>query len=424
MFRSVFLLFATIVATSTLADAPARIYAQELVDRTVAKHPELAVMVMHVTPPDSSVNVIVASNIGRIGKPADADDLSVLKSGQARGSVNKAGDRFEALMPLKDVSGRVLGVLGLVFPYKSGDDKGRLLASAESIRNELGRRISHVKNLMEPAQFDSRVPIDTYGQQLVDEALAANPDVIILALHTVPPGIGDNVIVASNIGRIGKKADDDDLDVIKTGTPKLELNETGDRFEVEQRLLDVSGDTLGAVGVVFNYKPGDDRDALHRKADQVAAFLQRHISNVKNLQEPYPYVASTAANTFAQQLVDAAMTRHPELLILCIHASTPDQADAPILGCSIGRLGKKADEDDMRVVKTGAPNLEVNAGGNRFEVEEQLHDRSGAVIGALSTVFAYKPGDDKEALHKAGDKIVSELERQIPNRAKLSEPMS
>jgi len=36
---------------------------------------------------------------------------------------------------------------------------------------------------------------------------------------------------------------------------------------------------------------------------------------------------------------------------------------------------------------------------NRFEVEMQLRDRSGKVIGAVGTVFAYKDGDDKAALH-------------------------
>src|SRR5258706_3040353 len=63
---------------------PVKIYAQELVDRTVAQHPDLRAVVMHVTPPRAAGNVIIASSIGRIGKPADADDLEVMATGKTR----------------------------------------------------------------------------------------------------------------------------------------------------------------------------------------------------------------------------------------------------------------------------------------------------------------------------------------------------
>lgn len=275
------------LALPAAAQTPPKTYAQELVDRTVARHPELLVLAMHVTPPDSADNVIIASNIGRIGKKADADDLSVVKSGKPRLSLNKAGDHFEVLMPFLDANGRQIGALGEVFAYKAGDDQAALAQKATVIRDELARRISHVKNLVEPAQFDPKVPTNTYGQSLVDQTLAANPDVVILALHVTPPGGDANEIVASNIGRIGKKADDDDMEVIRTGTPKLEMNETGDRFEVEQRLLDASGNTIGAVGVVFPYKPGDDKEARHREADRIAADLRKQIPNTAKLLEPH-----------------------------------------------------------------------------------------------------------------------------------------
>src|ERR1700686_2541451 len=63
-----------------------------------------------------------------------------------------------------------------------------------------------------------------YAQKLVDEALTKHPDVVILVMHVTPPGSAENVIVASNIGRYGKKADEDDLRVIETGKPNLEVN--------------------------------------------------------------------------------------------------------------------------------------------------------------------------------------------------------
>src|SRR5216683_887981 len=98
-----------------------------------------------------------------------------------------------------------------------------------------------------------------YGQALIDRALARHPEVATLAMHVTPPNSPDNVIIASNFGRIGKKADDDDLAVIKTGQPKAEIGKNGDRFSVELPLQDVSGDSIGALAVAFPYKTGDDK---------------------------------------------------------------------------------------------------------------------------------------------------------------------
>lgn len=108
-----------------------------------------------------------------------------------------------------------------------------------------------------------------FAQKLVDEALAKHPEVIIIAMHVIPPGKTDNEIIASNIGRYGKKADEDDMRVIETGKSNLELNKAGNHFEVEFAMKDQSDNTIGAAGVVFNYKPGDDKDQMEKTANQI-----------------------------------------------------------------------------------------------------------------------------------------------------------
>ena len=268
------------------AQTPAKSYAQQLIDQAVAKHHEVLVLMMHVTPPDSTDNVVIASNIGRLGKKADDDDLGVIKTGVPKLEVNKTGDRFEVELPLRDASARTIGALGVVFPYKTGDDQAKLQKKAEEIRGELARRISHVANLVEPAQFDASVPTNTYAQKLVDEALDKHPEVLILAMHVTPPNSSQNVIIASNIGRIGKKADEDDLGVIKTGEPRLEVNTTGDRFEDELVLQNRSGKTIGALGVVFAYKEGDDKSKLQKKAEQIRNELRLKIAALEKLFQP------------------------------------------------------------------------------------------------------------------------------------------
>jgi hypothetical protein len=416
------IILAAAIATGAQARASEPTYAQYLVARALAHHAELLGLTMHVTPPGGKENVIVASNIAALGKPADADDLRVIRSHKPFVEVSKSGDRLTVELPLLDASRRTVGALGVQLAYEAGADKSSLEARAGAIRDELARRISHVANLLEPASYDARVPLNNYGQQLVDNMVAAHPEIQILALHATIPHTDDNVIVASNIGRIGKKGDEDDLRLIKTEKPNLEVNSEGNRFEVELVLRDVSGTNIGAVGVVYGYKAGDDKSRLQGQAELVQAALSRRISNPGNLFEPAPYVPNPPTAGIAQQLVDAALDKHRELLILALHVQPPGAPDVVIIASNIGRIGKKADEDDMGVIRTGKPILEVNEAGNRFEVELVLLDSAGRNIGALSSVFAYKAGTDREALHHQAEKIRDELRAQLPSLGKLFEP--
>jgi hypothetical protein len=91
------------------------------------------------------------------------------------------------------------------------------------------------------------------------------------------------VIIASNIGRIGKKADEDDLRVINQGTSNLEVNKAGNHFEDELPLLDQNGNRIGAVGIVFNYKAGDDKQKLAREAEAVRDEMAKQIPSKQKL---------------------------------------------------------------------------------------------------------------------------------------------
>ena len=298
--RTLLILTALAMGTTAIGKPSDTIYAQELVNRLISNHPDVAAIALYVKRPESPDTSIIASNNGRIGQKADAQDLKVVTTGVPILGVTESGKRVQVEVVLKDANLRSIGALRIEFPYKQGGDKDAFRRRAEGIRDELARRISHVANLLEPAQFDTGIPTRTYGQSLVDKALARHPKVVILALHATPAKSSENVIVASNIGRIGKKADEDDMHVIATGEDKLELNETGDRYEVEQTLADVSGLTIGAVGVVFAYSKGQDTAPLQSEAKAVKAELSRRISNVSNLLEPFPFDARYSADSYAQ----------------------------------------------------------------------------------------------------------------------------
>jgi hypothetical protein len=273
------LLFATTIYAQ---EPPAKNYAQSLIEQALAKHPEVVTLAMHVTPPNSQDNVIIASNFGSLGKKADEDDLGVLKTGRPKMEVGKKGDRFSVELPLQDVSHDTIGVLAVAFPYKNGDNKTKFLKQAEKIRDELGRRITNAGNLLEPFPY-SQIPTNTYAQQLVDDTMAKHPELQILALHVTPPSSGNNVILASTIGRIGKKGDEDDLKVIETGEPLLEVHISGKRFEVELQLHDRTGKTIGAMSAVYAYKPGDDKAAFRQQAETLRAEIEQQIPTIDKL---------------------------------------------------------------------------------------------------------------------------------------------
>jgi hypothetical protein len=108
---------------------------------------------------------------------------------------------------------------------------------------------------------------------------------VIMAMHVTPPGKPDNVIIASNIGRIGKKADEDDMRVINTGKPNLEVNTKGDHYEVELVMQDQSGKTIGAVGIVFMNEKGKEQEFL-KKATQIRDEMKAQTPTVAKLFEP------------------------------------------------------------------------------------------------------------------------------------------
>lgn len=124
-----------------------------------------------------------------------------------------------------------------------------------------------------------------YAQKLLNDTLARHNDIIIMAFHVTPPNQSENVIIASNIGRIGKKADEDDMRVINTGVSNLEVNKAGNHFEDELPLLDKAGNRIGAVGIVFNFKTGDDKNKLAKIATQVRDEMSQQIPSKQKLFE-------------------------------------------------------------------------------------------------------------------------------------------
>ena len=265
----------------------------------------------------------------------------------------------------------------------------------------------------------------TYAAELLGEVARANPRLVGAAIIAKSPkGAAAVVVAATGSAAAGEHVDPADLAAGAREGVSAVLNAAGDRLEVRLPLHDVSNDTAGTLRLTYAYHAGADRGALERNAVEIRDRLHRRIAHAGNLFDPYPYEHDAPRNTYAQRLVDEFLERYGQVEILAIHATPPDSDYNVIAGSNIGRLGKKADNDDMRCVFTGKPNLEVNSTGTRFESELQLHDRAGNVIGALGIVVAYKKGDDKLVLLAHAERLRAELEKRIPDAASLFRPAS
>lgn len=174
-----------------------------------------------------------------------------------------------------------------------------------------------------------------------------------------------------------------------------------------------SGHRIGTIEIVFK-GPANPATAAAVQADLAKATL-----SAKNAADPWPFDAAFGPDTYAQTLTTKTVAKHPELLVMMIHATPPAGKRNVIIGSNIGRFGKAADDDDLRVIDKGSTNLELGGDNDRFETELPLNDANGHRIGALGLVFPFKTGDDKEAIHRKGLSIRDEVAAAIPNSAAL-----
>jgi len=151
-----------------LAYTPMGNYGQALVDMEMARHPELKILTVHVTPPGVAASVdqerrLMFSNIGRIGKVDNAADGDAFRGGvevvevarePAPPSTNfsiTAPPKYEVLGILRDKSGRNIGLIVMVFPYHENFDLEKYHAIAKAVVQELNSRVPSKDDLFKPA---------------------------------------------------------------------------------------------------------------------------------------------------------------------------------------------------------------------------------------------------------------------------------
>ena len=270
------------------APIPVKVYAQELVERALAEHPDLHALTIYATPPKTSASIVVASTLGRIGKAAEAADIEVVSTGKPRFIERAANQRAEIELPLHDVGGQTIGALDLVFVATAGTNRAALEKNAGAIRDALARRLLNLANLTEPFPYVASATTRSRAQTLIEEALRRHPEVTVLALRAKGPPQNELILLGSTFGRHGKAADGDDMKVLDARAPIIGLYSNGKRFGADLALRDRSGTAIGTMNVGYAYNDGDDKKVLEAKAVALRDEIQARIGDASTLGDIDP----------------------------------------------------------------------------------------------------------------------------------------
>jgi hypothetical protein len=258
----------------------------------------------------------------------------------------------------------------------------------------------------------------TWVQHLVESAKARHPEIQSIVVTGLRDKTQDYVILGSTLGaaQVFTKVP------VDTALDGVAPSPDGRQIVVRRSFVSSSDHRLGSIEIRFANKPGRSTATLEQVAQAVQTDLKRATLSAKNAIDPYPYDAAYSPNTYAQKLTEQLAAAHPDLLVIMLHVTQPGNRKNVVIGSTIGRFGKLADEDDLRVIEHGSTNLEVGGDHDRFETELPLNDAKGTRIGALGLVFPYREGQDKVAIHTRGRAIRDQLAKLIPSSAALFAP--
>jgi hypothetical protein len=131
-----------------------------------------------------------------------------------------------------------------------------------------------------------------YAQQLVREMMAQDPDLVAMALHSIPPGVrarpGEvgQVCIASTLDKIGEADSPDDLEVAAKDQVIIGLAPLGRivRLKVAAAFRDRSGRILGYC--MISFRKDVDPLTAHERADKILRELAARIPDSASLFRP------------------------------------------------------------------------------------------------------------------------------------------
>jgi hypothetical protein len=141
------------------------------------------------------------------------------------------------------------------------------------------------------AQASKKYADKIFAQQLVEQTLAAHPELLGLELASTPPGSKQCLTIASNEKKsIGEKCDKDEFTAMRTNKPLLEKEkENGSEvYDVTFPIHDLQGTVIGTVGIDLKPLPGQQSAEVRERAQRIAMELEAKIETKARLFEPAP----------------------------------------------------------------------------------------------------------------------------------------
>jgi DNA-binding beta-propeller fold protein YncE len=256
--------------------------AKNLLLGTMSAHPYLRKMGLHGVPPGQTDSVILANaNSTRVGVKTTQSDFDAVKEGKTSCAKREDGAYYNMKMPMFDAANRRIGILVMEIPFTAVRDEAGAVQRAEELRSELSRQIPAFGALFQYA-LDVSAP---QAQQLVNEAMAANPALQKIGLHVAKPGSQDNVIIASNIpSKIGKKSSDADMSVIRSGKPTMaKVNGTSPFYDLALPLHDAGGNSIGMIVMELRRSSAKSESDALQLAQRITDVLQKRIRSQQAL---------------------------------------------------------------------------------------------------------------------------------------------
>ena len=126
---------------------------------------------------------------------------------------------------------------------------------------------------------------------------------------------------------------------------------------------------------------------------------------------------------FAQRLVEEAMAKYPQVSGVELSSTPPGKTCVTIASTEAGGVGEKCDNDEFTAMKSNKPFVEKeNEGGKEvYDITMPFHDASGKLIGTVGLDFKPEPGQQESQVVQLAERLVHEMEVQIPTKATLFE---
>jgi len=125
-------------------------YAQQLVDRMVARHSQVKSVELALLS-NKGCATVAATAAEDIGEACDADENAPIKTGKPDVEApSKYDPVYDITQALHDASGKLIGAVGMdIAP--AGRSRAEIVAQAAAVLNEMERSIPSKAKLLEPA---------------------------------------------------------------------------------------------------------------------------------------------------------------------------------------------------------------------------------------------------------------------------------